>query len=191
MASEKLIEIKFDERKLRRLEHTLRGIPRAMPRVMARSINKTAVSARASAARKISAVFRMKISDIKKGIRLRKASSSRWMAELYFYGRRQPLLAFGARQTKKGVSYQIGRTTGRKRADSAFIQTMPSSGHMGVFKRKGMERLPIQELFGVSVGHVFRTSGRMLEEAKAEASEKLHHNIDVQVSLLLNKGKAA
>ena len=65
--------------------------------------------------------------------------------------KRIPLFDFGARQTKRGVSYNLG---GRKTLAGAFIATMPT-GHEGVFMRKGANRLPIQERFGPSLGHVF------------------------------------
>ena len=72
-----------------------------------------------------------------------------------------PLLAFGARQTKRGVSVEV--TKGKRTIiPHAFIATM-QSGHKGVFVRKGSKQIarkgsyvgkarqPIKELFSASV----------------------------------------
>lgn len=187
MAKEKLVEVKFDEAKLRRIQNLLRGIPRAMPRVMSRAINKTTVTARAEAARKIAAEIRIKVSAVKKGMDLIRASFTRWQAEFGVYGQRIPLFQFGARQLKTGVSYVIDKGAPRKKIHSAFIQTMPSSGHVGVFKRRGLTRYPISQLFGPSLGYLFGTAGNIAREVTDEAYKKLDHNISVQVKLILDQ----
>lgn len=53
-----------------------------------------------------------------------------------------PLYKLGARQGKSGAS-----VANRGTYPGSFIATM-KSGHAGVFKRVGDERLPIRELFG-------------------------------------------
>jgi signal recognition particle subunit SEC65 len=57
-----------------------------------------------------------------------------------------PLVAYPNRQTKKGVSVEVNRGK-RTLVKHAFKASM-ASGHVGVFKRKGKARLPIQELHG-------------------------------------------
>ena len=62
----------------------------------------------------------------------------------------------------RGVTYKL--TGGKNRIANAFIATM-SSGHKGVFVRAGVsakksagawsKNLPIAELYGPSLGHVF------------------------------------
>jgi len=80
-----------------------------------------------------------------------------------------PLIAFGARQTKRGVSIVAARGT-RTVLPGTFIATMPRSGHTGVFERTGSYgRVPtkpskrnpktletIQELKGGSIADTFR-----------------------------------
>lgn len=58
-----------------------------------------------------------------------------------------PLSDLGATQTSRGV-----RVRARGSYKSAFIATM-GSGHRGVMKRVGKERLPIRELFGPNPAH--------------------------------------
>ena len=60
---------------------------------------------------------------------------------------RVSLKEFSARQTKKGVSYRISKTKGRKTVPGSFIV-----GKLGnhVYKRKGNASLPITKLKGPS-----------------------------------------
>ncbi len=109
------------------IEDAAKAIPRAL--------NKTARTARAQAAREIrSAGYGMKVAAIKKAISIRKASRSELTAMLKANGRPIPLIQYGARQTKAGVTVAV--LNGRKLIKSAFIATMPT-GHKGVFLRVG------------------------------------------------------
>ena len=73
-------------------------------------------------------------------------------AVVFARGKRIPIMAMKAKQTRKGVTY---RSQGkRKLIPSAFIATMPS-GHRSVYKRKGKPRLPIAKLYGPSIPKVF------------------------------------
>lgn len=184
-----LVEIKFDEAKLRKVQRMLRDIPRALPRVMSRAINKTATSAKTDVARRIAGEVNIKVSTIKKNITLKRATYRVWQAVLGIWTKRIPLINFSARQTAKGVSYKISKTEGRKTIKSAFIISM-SSGHKGVFRRAGPRRLPIIELKGPSVGEVFRGSAGLAKAATWKAQQRLGRNIDDQVKLALGRWKA-
>jgi hypothetical protein len=76
-------------------------------------------------------------------------------------GKPLPLIAFGARQTRAGVSVEV--TKGKRSIiNAAFIATM-QSGHKGVFMRRGPKRIaskgryagkmrqPIYELFTATI----------------------------------------
>ena len=188
-----LIEVRFDERKFRAVQRQLAGIPNGMRQVMPPAINRTATTARAKTARKLAGQIRVKVSQVKKGISIIKAMRDYWQATLRITTRRIPLIQFGARQTRRGTSYQIDKRAGRKTIKGAFIQTMPITGasqkhgHRGVFKREGKERLPIRELFGPSLGFVFEESGQIAAETMAETAVDLEKNVDSKVQWILSK----
>jgi len=207
MAGE-LVEIKVDDVKLRQVERMLRGFPKAMPKVIARAINRTASSAKTEIGRRIAKEIGMKVADAKKSVILKKASWKRWMASLGISGRRIPLIRFRARQTKKGVSYKIGAK--RKFIKTAFIATMVGGNRdisnadrlvslggeapktaAGVYKRVGIKRLPIVERFGPSMGIVFEESGSIAKDVTESAYKMLGRNIDDQVALVLKRMKGA
>jgi len=210
MAKGDLIEVKYDKRQLKAVERQVRGIPGAMKRIMPRAINRTATTARARIARKLAGQIKVKISTAKKDVSIVKARRDCWKATLKITTGRIPLILFGARQTKKGVSYRIDKTGSRKSIKSAFIQTMPITGatqqheHRGVFVRKdkakyseGLDikgrlrkgRLPIRELFGPSIGIVFEQASGIAAETIAETGAELQKNIDSQVSYVLSRAR--
>lgn len=57
---------------------------------------------------------------------------------------------FGAKQTRKGVSYRIRKDQGKKTLPRAFVANMPNGGE-GIFLRTGKDRLPIVRKVGPSV----------------------------------------
>jgi hypothetical protein len=213
--AERLIQV--NQSQLANLEKTLKAYPRGIAKVMSRAVNKVATSSRQDIAVEVRKRLSIKAGELKRrNLTLKKASYGRQSAVIGIKSARISLAKLSARQTKKGVTYKIGKTGPRKRADRAFITTM-KSGHKGVFKRisamKGevnkersrwfMEpwsptfdqsksnRLPITELKGPSVPQVFQDIASF---AKAVHERKIATNltreIAKQVELLL-EGKTA
>lgn len=183
------VQIKFDERALQRVKDQLRDFPRALPRVMKTGINKTARKGRTRVVRKLAENIKIKQAQIRKRVIPTWATLHKWQAILAISGRRIPLMHFGARQTKKGVTYMINKKTGRKLLPGAFIAEMPS-GHKGVFKRKGKARLPIAEEYGPDLGEVFEGAAAVAGTIMQETQQDLARNIDIQTAWLLAKYKA-
>lgn len=191
MGNDNLVEIKIDEPQLRQVRQTLAGIPKAMPRVISRAINRTISPAKTAVSRGIRQEVNIKAGDLNKKIKVEKATFGKWEGRIKLSTKRIPLEDFGAKQTAKGVSYKIKKAGGRKVISSGFIATM-ASGHTGVFKRKGKTRLPIQEKFGPSIGIVFKRANRLVQKVTADAYKNLEKNIDSQIRFILSrKGQAA
>ena len=209
----KMIEIVLDKAKMQRIERMLRNIPRGMGTAMSRAINQTVKTARTHLARNVAKASGMKVGSARRAIKMERASKTRWIGTLKLYSSRLPLKLFGARQTGQGVAYKFG--TGESGfIPHAFIQTMPRSGHQGVFIRRGMaeglivgddELLyasgkvfgdvtmtgPIYEIYGPSVAAVFEGTAGFAKEAMSFANTKLEANIDNQVNYLLSQRGAA
>jgi hypothetical protein len=128
-----------------------------------RALNKMGEQLVTAMSREVRRVgYNLKASVIKKGLRLRRASSGDLRVVVVASGRPVPLVNYSARQTSKGVTVNVLK--GRKLISEAFIATMPS-GHRGVYVREGegkhvkvtkggkvrWHQLPIRELFGPSV----------------------------------------
>jgi len=128
-----------------------------VPKVAARSLNKTITTVNSEAARQIKKDLGdgLTISAVKAGITKINATPKKLYAALYAKGRRIPIIKLDprARQNETGISYK-NNSRGRISIPHAFLATM-KNGHLGVFMRKGQERLPIKELMGPSLPKVF------------------------------------
>ena len=98
--------------------------------------------------------------------------------------RRISLKEFGARQTKKGVSYKISKTRGRKSIPGSFQGPRPGLINVrtkgNVFKRVGKARLPIVKLYGPSSWGVFvvgKKQGPSVTEIEAELKKQIDRRI--------------
>ena len=153
-------QIKVDTAEVDRL---LKGLGRASDRIITRALNRTANSVKTAGVRAIAKDLRVPQKSVRAAVRVEKATFNKRQAAVEATGERLPLMAFGARQTKRGVTYKAQQ--GRSLVRGAFIQTMPS-GHEGVFARtgrkkrmtkgnyKGQLRETIRELYGVSIPYV-------------------------------------
>lgn len=192
-----MVTVEVNQRQLRELQKTLGGFSRKMPLIVSRSLNRTIKKAKTDTSREIRKEVRLKVGDIKKQIKIKKATRSCWLAKMSLATRRIPLIKFAARQLKKGVSYAIKRTGGRRRIRMGFRQVMPGRGHRGVFrrKRKTTRRLPIVELFGPSVGGVFQGgimnriigSSKISRKIKKLIQKNLATNLTRQIDTTLKK----
>lgn len=137
-------------------------------------------------------------------------------ASVHIAGGRIPLVFFGARQIKRGVSYRIG-ARGRTVAKGAFlaegrkgaikgarssrdkhagVKQLGTSGHTGVWKRSQGARhvppnwhaLPIFQLLGPSVPYVAGKNEALRKAINVDGAEQLAKNLRSQLDLLLGRG---
>jgi hypothetical protein len=204
------VEIKFDEKKIRQLEIMLRGIPRELPRIISRAINKTITPARTEVSQGIRQEINIKAGDVKDKIELKKASTKRWEASISLSHKLIPIMDFGAKMTKKGVSFKVYKSGGRKLMLHAFIAKM-KSGHEGVFRR-GMDKRTIRwekrstrkagvkssvtwhnvfigKQFGPSLHQAFKRSADLIQRITQNAYGRLEHNIDNQLEYVFSRMK--
>jgi hypothetical protein len=137
----------------------LKELPREIvPLATSRALNKTAASAKSTAVKALAKNTGLAQNKLRPFVQLRKATPRCCDALLFVAkGKRLPLITIDpkAKQGRTGVSYR-GAQGLRRAIPHAFIATMPS-GHRGVYARKpGEGRLPIRELLGPSIDHVFK-----------------------------------
>lgn len=161
------------------------ALPKVAQRIVVRAVNRGIDAGNTLMARAIAKDTAIKVGDVKKSLRMSRATLANPSARLAASLNRIPLIRFNARGTEpsrgrgRGVSYKLQGSRGRVAA--AFVATM-KSGHRGVFVRKthgqGSKRLPIQELAGPSIGAVFakyRAAG--LERAREVFTSTVDHDI--------------
>lgn len=165
----------------------LQDFPARSGKAMVRALNRGIASARTFMARAIAGDTGLKQKDIRDALPMQEATLSRPVAQLAASLKRIPLIKFKARGPEptrgrgRGVTYSLG-SKGRGRQESAFIATM-RSGHRGVYARVATstrkssgawsKNLPITELKGPSLGHVF---AKFRQPALARAQEAFEKN---------------
>lgn len=151
--------------------------PARVARGTVRSLNRAGTTGRAEMARRIAKDMSMKVGDAKDAVLIDPATLQTLTVRLRASRKLRPVSAFSAKQTAKGVTYR-GRDGQRTLIPGAFMARMPT-GHEGVFMRRGKKRLPIRELFAVSVGHVFNRHRADVVAVIQEAFEKnLAHELE-------------
>lgn len=155
---------------------------KALPAV-ARALNRSAVSIRTLMQRNVAEDTDLPSRTVGKQLKIEEArpTRDRLRARISISGSRIPLAEFKARQTRRGVTANVG--SGRKLYPHTFLATM-KSGHEGVFGRRGKARLPIDERFGPSLPHVFE---KHIPEGLARGEESLQKNLTHELEYALQQ----
>jgi hypothetical protein len=134
---------------LRSLDVLARDVP---DKVVVRAANRTLSNVQTESVKQVRSTYNLRAKTVRGQIELRRARRGRLVASLVVTGRPIPLIEFSASQNRRGVSVKVKST--RKTIRGAFISTM-KSGHKGVFARRGKKRLPIDELYSISLPAVY------------------------------------
>jgi len=148
------IHVRFDTVAVK---HMQQDIPQnIIPTVLMRSLNKTLQTTQSTAIKTMANQTGVKQKILRDFLLMTKAQKQKLTAILSApHKKRLTLLMIDshAKQNARGVAYHIGGQ--RKQLDHAFMATM-KNGHRGIYARKsGAKRLPIRELQGPSVAHIF------------------------------------
>jgi len=143
------ITCELDTKTLNMLRRGYAKADKALANAARRAANRTATGTRTEISKRVRERVPIAASVVKKATTIKQATNSNPTALVDTEGKRLPLIAFKARQTSKGVTYDKG--DGKERHNRAFIETMPLNfsgsrilaldaeggniGHKGVFVR--------------------------------------------------------
>lgn len=107
-------------------------------------------------------------------------------------GKGMALSKFPNIQTALGATVRVNAASGFKLLKGAFTVRL-SSGHLGIFRRKGAERLPIKELWTTRISDAMSDPGA-IDGAHRKAQEKFQtvfaRGIERELAKLKRKGDA-
>ncbi|MFP5259300.1 MAG: phage tail protein [Acidobacteriota bacterium] len=167
--------------------------PASRIKALVRAMNKTARGVRTDISREIRAKVNIKAKDVTQGIKVRFANKNEVAARITISGKRRPLMLFGARQVRAGVTVQVYKDKGRKLIKHAFIRTV--NGRENVFWRamgangKRVGRTPIVMRFGLALPEMFAWTSQ--EAVEAQARERLKKNLTHEIDYLLQESRKA
>jgi hypothetical protein len=157
-------------------------------RALVRAFNRTIEQARTDMSREIRKEFNITAAKVNAALRIERATFHDLrgpQATLLVpaqRGRSLNLINFGARQTRRGVSVQVKKGSGRKVIPGAFI----ANDGKTVFKRVGKARLPIKALQTIDIAQMFN-SKKIMATVERAMREKFKKNFEHEASYYINK----
>lgn len=211
------IRYELDKKQLRSAERDLKKLESRMPKILERTADKTATSARMLLVKGMQETYTIKSTGAKKGMVIKKASDQDPTATIKVSGGPQPSIRFRhSRGGRDGVKLQVRTDDPFKAIEpiegrKAFVAQMPS-GHKGIFQRQAdqfMWKSPrlseprvrprtkhtekIMEHISISpaemAGDVYRGSGGVSDGLGPEIEGLFKKYLGQQVELVLRKRK--
>ncbi len=196
-----MLELRYNKAKLKQFERELRNFPRALPKVMSKGLTRTASSARTEMSRSLSKRTGLKVGQVKKGLRLEKASYSNWRSAVTVSRKRLSLSILQPQRTAGGLSVKHLRKRVMVRqafpalkgwfirlpAAGGYKQTIGVSEALEIDPKKKVGRLPIGRIKGPILARVFAGAQGEANRIYQESLARLEKNIHDQVNLILRK----
>lgn len=182
------------------IEKRLGNFKSKAPLVLSRAINRSIQNVKKNMGKETSQRYYISSSDVKKTVRVVKATKGSLKAAAISSGEGIALSKFkvspntpvryrGASRSPKVYRAGVKKSGGVKPLDGnpkSFVAVM-KSGHTGVFTRKTGDSLPIRQLFGPSVPQIVKNED-IMSKINTEASETLQKRIDAEINNILRKG---
>lgn len=171
-------------------EAMLASIKGGANRALANALNRAALGARTDAVQQVTKAYMIKANSVRDTIKVKHASVNSLIARIESKSKVMPLIKFkvvpnshfsgGKRPAILRAEIKRGET---KLWHGAFIINKRSGG-VGVFVRKGKDRLPIKEKFSLSVPQMLG-SPNISKYIEENAVERLDKNLDHEINRIL------
>lgn len=170
---------------LQEAKAALNDIQKLTPKAVRSALNRAGQGIKTEAGRKIRETYTIKAKEASQTIKVTRLGDLG--LRLTSKGRNIPLIRFKttpssppAKQPK--VLKASVKKGGKKPVRGAFVTRV--GGHVGVLKRLGEKRLPIQELFGPAVPVMLGSDG-VREHLEAEAHRRIEDRLEHELNRLL------
>ena len=174
--------IGVDTRGLQEAVKTIKSTEDTVTKAYYSAVNRVAQRVKTESGRKVRQVYQVRSQDVNGKAILRRGSARNMNAELRWKGNNLPLIKFRTNPQRvpdkpPRVLKAAVKRTGMKPVKGAFVTKVGSGGHVGVFRRVGRSRLPIQELYGPAVPVMLNEPG-VVEHLETVAQEEMQKRFD-------------
>ena len=183
-----MIKIEINRQQFDRLKTAVEGARKSLTKEIAGAINHVSKKTKLDMGREIRKTVAIPKDEVEKPISIRAQATAENLSAMVSLKetKRLGLRHFGARQDKRGVSYKISKTGGRKRVNGAFQGPKPGAIRTkwkgNAFKREGKNRLPIVQLKGVSAYGTYKKN-EMAGPQMIVIQDELTKQIDRRINL--------
>jgi hypothetical protein len=186
------MELKISVPDLPLIIERMRQLPGGAQKAISRSINDALRAGRTAASRAITSGYNIKRGVVLEGIKPFFSNAGNLLGFLHASGTKFPLQMFVT-----GASRESGVTIEEVRGKQTILahefEATMASGHEGVFTRRGRDgttspRLPIHEMFGLSIPEMLGQRSEVLSAVEASIEERLGARLEHHVRYLLEQG---
>ena len=183
--------IEISSETVQRVESILSGVPKGAERALTNAINRGVSRVKTSAMRRVKAVYTVQSSALTAATKtkVQKADAGSLIGSVSFNGAKIPLYKFSVTPkvpgTGQAVYAAVKRGGGGTSEEGAFIATMGSTGHVGVFERVKETRFPIKERMGLAAAQMVENE-QVMPQIEEEAQEVVNQRIEHEIERLLN-----
>jgi hypothetical protein len=150
-------------------------------KALTRAMNRTGQRSRTVMTQEVRKEYNVKASDIKNTIRIKRNTTRNIIGIiLESKGSRLPFAYFAPRQTAQGTTVKIKKA--RKMIPSAFVTQLQAK--MAVAKREGKSRLPINQLYTISIPEMLNAKNvrdAVLKSINDELEKRVTSELNYQV----------
>lgn len=188
-----MADITINQQQVDEIRTLLSGIQNGAERAIRTALNRTLTGAVTLTAKRIGETVTLKAGLIKDNIVTVKATNSQLGARMRMKSRRMPLAAFSTnptaanmftQNTGNGVSVKVFKNRPTVRFRHAFFAQL-SNGYIGLFERRGRNRLPIDELKGPFLASVYENTPGLGHEVEQTSADRLLRELSSQTDYLL------
>lgn len=178
-----MVELKASD--IDKIETMLSEFPEEITKVSVRAINRATTTGSNMAAKEGVKHYFLKQKEIKSAISIRKANYRELNSEVTAYGNPRRLIKYKVNNkipnTKIPVKVAVKRGQPMKyMGEKTFVAKM-DNGSIGIFKRRGKNPYPIDQLYGPSISSMYRNDSltkTIYENAQEMLEKRLDHEID-------------
>ncbi len=178
-----MIEIKSED--LKKMEARMMGFQDDIKKVQVRALNRAGTAARTVAVKEAVKKYTLKSRDVKETMKMKRANWSRLNTSATVSNKPLPLERYktNVKSVRPGKMIKAAAFKGQRIKPvgrRAFAWDM--GGHRRIVRRKGASRLPIERLYGPSVGAIFggeELTKRIVTRGEEMLAKRLDHEISV------------
>jgi len=169
----------------------LREILADFPKAFVAAQNRVGQQVRTEANRKAREQYIIKAAEINQQAIIQRGSRANMNFVIKWRGRNIPLIKFRTNpkqppNKQPAVLKAAVKKNGLKPVRGAFVTKVGNGGHVGVFKRAGRRRLPIQEVYGPAIP-VMLNNPQLVRHLETFAKEKMDARLDHEINRILTR----
>ncbi|MBA2943209.1 phage tail protein [Paenibacillus sp. CGMCC 1.16610] len=186
-----MIEFSGGAQELRMAGRNLQSIQRLIPKAYSAALGRVSQRVRTEGSRQVREKYHIKTKDVNNKVRVKRQTGANASVELRWSGGNTPIIKFRTTPSKvpdkrPRVLKAAIKKSGLKPIRGAFVAKVGRGGHVGVFKRVGKKRFPIQEVFGPAVPVLLNEHG-IVEHLKQVAHDTMEDRLNHEILRALEK----